>query len=128
MRDAIGLREWILWLAVLSGAALASCAMRPVPSGNNSNSLATPKDAANGQPPCSVFAVKICQDNARDRPSLFIQTQLRGGAPTIRPTWWLLRRSYKSRPVRSSGSPAITARGQWRSSMHGRGRWWPATN
>jgi hypothetical protein len=81
MRDASGLRVWILWLAVLSGAALASCAMRPVPSGNNSNSLATPTDAANGQPPCSVFAVKICQDNARDRPSLFYPDAVKGRSP-----------------------------------------------
>lgn len=33
---------------------------------------------ANAQPPCEVNSVKICEDNARDRPKLFMPDAVKG--------------------------------------------------
>jgi hypothetical protein len=40
--------------------------------------LSSSSAEANASPPCTVNAVKICQDNARDRPALFLSDAIKG--------------------------------------------------
>ena len=65
-----------------ASAALAGCASAPSLS-VYSNPIAAPAPpassmAASAQAPCTVNAVKICQDNARDRPALFFPDAIKG--------------------------------------------------
>jgi hypothetical protein len=70
-----------LFSAALS-AGLAACTLPPVQS--NGYSIPPAQQSATAQPPaklqpsCVVDAVKICQDNARERPPLFFPDAIKG--------------------------------------------------
>lgn len=71
------------FLSAVLSAALAACTLPPVQSGSYSNppaqqSAAAPQLPATLQPSCAVNAVKICQDNARERPPLFFPDAIKG--------------------------------------------------
>jgi hypothetical protein len=62
-------------------AGLAACALSPVPSNSYSTAPAQQSAMAQSptvQPSCAVNAVKICQDNARERPPLFFPDAVKG--------------------------------------------------
>jgi hypothetical protein len=65
-----------------ASAALSACALPSGSSNGYSNAPAAqtsaPPPMSNAQPPCVVNAVKICQDNARERPALFFPDAIKG--------------------------------------------------
>jgi hypothetical protein len=72
----------IRFLLIALSAASNACALPPVNTSSSSNSFAaqtspTPA-AAEAQAPCVVNATKICQDNARERPALFMPDAVKG--------------------------------------------------
>jgi hypothetical protein len=85
---------WIYWASSLTGigrvvircpiilaatVGLAACSLPASSPYSYSNSSSPPSPAdANTSPPCTVNAVKICQDNARDRPALFLSDAVKG--------------------------------------------------
>jgi hypothetical protein len=73
----IGRVATIMTLAV--SVVLAACSLPAVSPSSNSNS-SSPSSPVNAKasPPCTVNAVKICQDNARDRPALFLSDAVKG--------------------------------------------------
>ena len=78
-----GIRRLISYcLSAALSAALAACALPSVQP--NSYSVPTARQSATAQvpaevrPSCSVNAVKICQDNARERPPLFFPDAIKG--------------------------------------------------
>jgi hypothetical protein len=78
MRNAIA---GLIFAAMI--AAAAGCASQPSPANPYAGPITSQEPPASSlvaaaQPPCTVNAVKICQDNARDRPALFFPDAVKG--------------------------------------------------
>jgi hypothetical protein len=81
---ALFLRRFALLMLFATACAVASCSRfqassASAPAGISSAASAAPQAAmAQQEPACWVNSVKICEDNARERPSLFFPDAVKG--------------------------------------------------